>query len=154
MLLPSDSRAVIKDSYSDFFLNFTTSAGADRNNMHRVDNIQQTLLILDDHIVLTYQNEFRVRDDKLPSVGSANGEGAAPGQLLADQHGIHAVCIAPWDNSVKRMIGESEEIHQCVIGGTYDWGLPAGGAQPAPLPDAPPSPPTTLDTDGRGGGGE
>ena len=86
--------------------------------MHRVDNIQQTLLILDDHIVLTYQNEFRVRDDKLPSVSSANGERAAPGQLLADQHGIHAACIALRDNSVKRMIGESEEIHQCVIGGT------------------------------------
>ena len=43
-----------------------------------------------------------------------------------------------------------ELCHSTPIGVTCDWGLPAGGAQPAPAPDAPPSPPTPLDTDGDG----
>jgi len=76
-------------------------AGADRNDMEGVDDVEQSLLVLDHDIVPANENKLGMRDREFFSIGGANDERALSHQLLPNQLSVHAAFIVRIGASVK-----------------------------------------------------
>ena len=59
--------------------------------MHRINDVQQSLRVLNDEIVMADEDKFGVRHDVFFAVRSANGEWPTASQLLSNKHAIHAL---------------------------------------------------------------
>jgi hypothetical protein len=86
-------------------LGFVPPPRANRDNVERIDDIQQSSGGFDHNIVAAYQNKLRMRHRILLAVRCPNEKWPSASQLLANQHAVHVALIAPGETSVKQERG-------------------------------------------------
>ena len=75
---------------------------ADRNHMQRIQNVENSLFILNHYVVAGETDKLTVRCGVFLPVGGANDEGTWPRYLFLDGVRVHAVFVAPMGAPVKQ----------------------------------------------------
>jgi hypothetical protein len=75
-------------------LSSAPGAGTNRDDMKRINDVEQPLCILNEYIVPAHEDKFRMSNRKQFPVGDSDDQGALPDQLLPNQFSIHASFIA------------------------------------------------------------